>query len=97
MPHIQEILASVQTSSAGFAELEKAVSSHIQLCSSVVCVLMNWDNERQALVRLLQQRGIPLAVFLIHDGSIRAESIENRPGLFYLVNYRSIASDLSAI
>ena len=97
LPDIQEILASVQTSSAGFEELDKAVSSHIQLCSSVVCVLMNWDNKRQALVRRLQQHAIPLAVFLIHDGSIRAESIENSPDLFYLVNYRSIAADLSAV
>ena len=97
MPHIQEILASVQRCDSDFLQLEKAVTSNIHLCSSVVCVLMSWDKERRALIQLLQNNNMPLAVFLIHDGSVRAESIENRPELFYLVDYRSIASDLSAV
>ena len=97
MPHIQEILASVQRSSADFEQLEEALTSHIRLCSSVVSVLMAWDKKRQALVRLVQKHDIPIAVFLIHDGSVRIESIENRRELFYLVDYQSIASDLSAV
>ncbi len=97
MPHIQEILASVESSTSDFEQLENAMSNHIQLCSSVVCVLMSWDKKRQALVRLLQKNNMPLAVFLIHDGSTRIESIENRPGLFYLIDYHAIASDLSAV
>jgi uncharacterized protein (DUF58 family) len=97
MPHIQEILASVQSSSASFKQLEKAVCDHIQLCSSVVCVLMSWDTERQALIRLLQKNGMPLAVFLIHNGSILTESIENPPELFYLIDYHTIAADLAVV
>ncbi len=97
MPHIQEILASVQSSSSSFKQLERAVCNHIQLCSSVVCVLMSWDRERQALIRLLQKNGMPLAVFLIHNGSIHTESIEDPPELFYLVDYHTIAADLRAV
>jgi uncharacterized protein (DUF58 family) len=97
MPHIQEILASVQRSSAEFGQLEEAVMNNVQLCSSSVCVLMSWNEERKALVQKLQQQNIPLAVFLIHDGSLNCETIKDRPEQFHLIDYNRIAADLAAI
>jgi uncharacterized protein (DUF58 family) len=97
MPHIQEILASVQRSSAEFGQLEQAVMNNVQLCSSSVCVLMSWDEERKALVKKLLQQNIPLAVLLIHDGSLNRETLSDRPEQFYLIDYKHIAADLSSI
>lgn len=98
MPHLQEILASVQASDEGaFAKLQQAVLNHAGRCSSFVCIFMHWDEARQRLIRQLQVNGLPVAVFLLHDGHMKREDCQNRPEHFHLLDYHHLASELAAI
>lgn len=98
LPHLQEILASVQASSeSSFDKLQEAVLKNAGRCSSFVCVLMRWDEARQKLIKQLQGNGLPVAVFLLDDGSLNLDECENKPEHFYLLDYHQLAADLAAI
>lgn len=98
LPHLQEILASVQvTSQDTFWQLQQAVLKRVAQCSSFVCVLMHWDEQRQDLIRQLLMQGLAVAVFLVHEGSVKKEDCANQPEHFYLVNFQQLAHDLAAI
>lgn len=98
LPHLQEVLAAVQPSDAEFfGRLKKSVLEHSQQCSSLICVLLHWDQERQDFIRYLITQGGPLAVFLIHDGTLTLEQIAQPPEHFYLINVQQIAEDLAAL
>lgn len=98
MPHLQEILATVQQSDAqSFGRLQQAVSQHIKQCSSLFCVLLHWDKERQDFIQTLLAQNIPLAVFLIHDGTLIKEDLADTPERFYLLDTHRLAEDLAAL
>ncbi|NOQ37156.1 MAG: DUF58 domain-containing protein [Methylococcaceae bacterium] len=98
LPHLQEILASVQASSeSAFEKLQKAVLTNSGCCSSFVCVLMHWDEPRQNLIKQLLGNDLPVAVFLLDDGTLNLEQCEYKPEHFYLLNYHHLAADLAAI
>ena len=63
-----EILASVQPcQDKTFDCLTAAVNEKLSELSGCICVLISWDEERERLIRLLQQFKIPLLVFLIAE------------------------------
>ena len=65
-----EILASVRPSSGKpFASLETLVLNHSSTVNGVICVLLDWDEARQQLVRKLKSLGLPLLVFVIRNAS----------------------------
>ncbi|NOQ63546.1 MAG: DUF58 domain-containing protein [Methyloprofundus sp.] len=98
MPHLQEVLAAVQPSETGsFIRLQHAVNAHAAQCSSLFLVLLDWDAQRQELVKSILTQGIPLAVFLAHEGQLIKQDLENQPTHFYLINSLQIAADLAAI
>ena len=98
MPHLLEILASVQASAEGsFAQLQQAVLARAGLCSNLICVLMHWDETRQDFIKQLLTRDLPVAVFLLHDGSLSREQCENKPEHFYLLDYHHLAEQLAAL
>jgi len=98
LPHLQEILAGVQASGeASFQRLREAVQSHANRCSSVVCVLMHWDETRQSFIKALSLQQLPLAVFLLHDGTLTREQCPNQPEHFYLLDYHRLGEQLAAL
>ncbi len=98
LPHLQEILAAVQPSDEhSFSRLRQTVMSHIQQCSSIVSVLLHWDEERQRFFQTLNAQGIPLAVFVIHDGTLEKENLPNKPAYFHLINTEQVAEDLASL
>lgn len=98
LPHLQEILASVQGSDKDtFLQLQQAVLSRVGQCSSFVCVLMHWDEARQQLIKNLTAHALPVAVFLLHDGSLSRAQCPNLPEFFYLLNYQNLAAELAVI
>lgn len=98
LPHLQEILASVQASSNdSFLQLQQAVLSRLGQCCSFVCVLLNWDELRQQLVKKLLAQGLPVAVFLLHDGTLMREQCANKPEFFYLLNYQHLETELALL
>jgi hypothetical protein len=95
---LQEILASVQASSDDtFLQLQEAVLNRLGQCCSFACVLMCWDETRQQLIKKLSAHDLPVAVFLVHDGSLTMEQCANKPEFFYLLNYQQLGLDLAAI
>ncbi len=98
MPHLQEILASVQASQTDeFKRLEQSVLNHAGQCSSLVCVLLHWDLQRQQLIQQLTAKQIPLAVFLIHHDQLQLEAVSDKPEHFYLIDHHQIAEQLLQI
>jgi uncharacterized protein (DUF58 family) len=98
LPHLQEILAGVQSSSEGsFSQLQQAVLARAGLCSSLVCVLMHWDLVRQDFIKQLMAHDLPVAVFLLHDGSLTKQQCANKPEHFYLLDYHHPAEQLAAL
>ncbi|TAK62282.1 DUF58 domain-containing protein [Methylobacter sp.] len=96
--HLQEILAAVQSTSEGsFARLQQAVLARAGLCSSLVCVLMHWDEARQDFIKQLLAHDLPVAVFLLHDGSLTGQQCANKPEHFYLLDYHHLAEQLAAL
>jgi uncharacterized protein (DUF58 family) len=98
LPHLQEILASVQPSSElAFEKLQQRVLSHFEHCSSFVCVLMHWDEARQSLIKQLLANDFPVAVFLLTDGHLKLDQCINKPEHFYLLDYHHLEAELAAI
>ncbi|TAN65393.1 MAG: DUF58 domain-containing protein [Methylobacter sp.] len=98
LPHLQEILAAVQSSTEGsFAQLQQAVQARAGLCSSLVCVLMHWDEARQNFIKQLLAHDLPVAVFLLHDGSLTEPQCANKPEHFHLLDYHHLAEQLAAL
>jgi uncharacterized protein (DUF58 family) len=96
--HLQEILASVQASSeSSFELLQQTVLARLALCSSLLCVLMHWDETRQNFIQQLMAHGLPVAVFLLHDGSLTLANCPKQPPHFYLLDYRHLAEQLSGL
>lgn len=61
-----EILACVQAcSDKPFHTLLPLVTERAPLLSGTLCVLLNWDEERKALVSLLRKLGLPVLVLVI--------------------------------
>lgn len=96
--HLQEILASVQASSdTAFSLLQQTVLARLGLCSSLMCVLMHWDEARQNFIQQLMAQGLPVAVFLLHDGSLTLELCPKQPPYFYLLDYHHLAEQLAEL
>jgi len=60
-----EILACVQPSTNEFKELYPLVQQHISSMSGCVCVLLNWDEQRQAFVKWLESLNLPFHVLIV--------------------------------
>ncbi len=98
IPHLQEILASVQASQIDeFKRLEQSVLNHAEQCSSLLCVLLHWDLQRQQLIQQLTAKQIPVVVFLIHHGQLQRETIADKPEHFYLIDYHRIEEQLAQL
>jgi hypothetical protein len=70
-----ELLASiVPCQDKSFASLLPVIQSRCSLLSGCICIFLDWDEERQTLVRYLQSLGIPTLVLVIRGD--RGLSIE---------------------
>jgi len=68
-----EILAGVRASAGQpFRRLHDAVLARRAALSGCILILLAWDEARQALVRALQQSGLPLKVLLVSEQDIEA-------------------------
>jgi uncharacterized protein (DUF58 family) len=96
LPHLLEILASVQSSPEdSFVQLQQAVLARVGLCSSLICILMHWDQTRKDFIKQLSTFNLPIAVYLLHDGSLSKHQCGNVPEHFYLLNYQHLAQQLA--
>ncbi len=68
-----EILAGVRAcADRTFRRLHDAVLARRAALSGCILILLAWDEPRQALVRALQQSGVPLVVLVVSESAIEA-------------------------
>jgi uncharacterized protein (DUF58 family) len=68
-----EVLAGVRASPGeAFHRLHHAVLARRAALSGCILILLAWDEARQALVRALQQSGLPLKVLVVSERDIEA-------------------------
>lgn len=77
--HALEVLASVQANRQGhFDDLRHLVLQHAAVLSACVCVLLDWENSRQELVRQLRMTGLPLLVLLVASEAVEKRIRQNK-------------------
>ncbi len=95
-----EILASVKTCrEQPFRSLHQLVLRHSAAVSGCVCVFIQWDKERQELVKQLKAMGVPLLVLVItEDGAavgLDAGPLRESPECFHALEKSKIAEGLA--
>jgi len=90
-----EILACVEAcSEKPFESLYPLVREHTASLSGSVCILLNWDEARQQLIKILKQAGIPVLVFVISD-DIELEIDQNKFPNVRILHLDAIAEELA--
>ena len=84
------VLASVEPSRGSFSDLAEAALLAAHRMSGGICVLLDWDEPRRDLVARLRGRGIPLRVWVVHDG---AGTLEPGPMASDMRNFRVVRPD----
>src|SRR4051812_30729313 len=97
-----EILAAVQLcQDKPFSSLQELVVRHSSSLSGCICVLLDWDEARQQLVRQLQQLGLPVTVLVVREADATAEldrgPMKSDPGSFHVLRTGQVAEGLQRI
>ena len=88
-----EILAGVRASGdRAFHRLHDAVLARRAALSGCILILLGWDEPRQALVRALQQGGLPLKVLVVSE-----RDIEVAPGWLHVLAPGKIQEGLARL
>lgn len=98
LQHIREILASVQAShSDSFKLLQQKIQQYAFRCSSLIFVLLHWDDDRKQLIRQMRLADIPVIVFHVFEQSTAIPQTTEHEESFYLVDCSNIAESLAAL
>lgn len=68
--NLLEVLACVEACTQPFEHLYPLLKAHSAGLSGAICVLLDWDEARQQLVRLLRNNGVALLVFIVSSTSL---------------------------
>ena len=97
-----ETLACVQPCvEHGFNLLHESVMTHSHRVSGCICVLLEWDHERQQLVQHLIAAGIPCMVLLVTE-RVDTDTLDMSPMVshankFHIIRPSSIEQDLAKL
>ncbi len=99
---ILEVLATVKNcKDHSFDVLSQLVMSRSALLSGSICILLSWDEERQALIRQLRSLNIPLMVFVIvengADKEIDPGPMKDQVEHFHVLEAGRIAEGLQSV
>jgi uncharacterized protein (DUF58 family) len=97
-----EILASVQSCRrSGFRELEELVLDHVAAVSGCICVLLDWDKQRQDFVEKLRGLGVPVLIMVVtlagERARIKAGPMRDEPGQFHVLEVGHMEAGLARI
>jgi uncharacterized protein (DUF58 family) len=81
-----EILACVEPCrEKPFVRLQHLVLEHGTESSGFICILLGWDEQRRAFVRLLESMGVPsLVLIMTLTGTIESSDIDTRTDLVHI-------------
>jgi uncharacterized protein (DUF58 family) len=99
---MMEVLACVQPCvDKSFAELQQLVTHHASQLSGAICILLAWDETRQAFVETLRRMGIPLVVLVVLDRASAADlepvPMADQPQHFQPLKAGNIEEGLAAL
>ena len=93
-----EVLACVDVChEQPFASLRNSVMRRLGLVNACVCVLLDWNRERQELVSALRQSGIVVLVIVVGSGkdlSVDPGPLADLPDRFHTMTYTDVPRDL---
>jgi uncharacterized protein (DUF58 family) len=97
-----EALACVDVcTSRPFATLHNALLAKANRLSACVCVLLEWDTARQALIEALRGRGIPVLVVVVRDaqaeGALDPGPMVDQPQRFLALKVGRVEEDLAGV
>jgi len=97
-----EILAAVQPCRHKlFANLENVVAEHVRSVSGCICVLIEWNDERQRFVRKLKNLGVPVLVVVVvpagEGTSLDPGPMRDEPGRFHTVEAGNLQAGLAKL
>lgn len=89
-----EILACVEACrDKSFRQLEPLITKYLAAMSACVCVFLDWDESRRALVEQIRRAGVPALVFFIHAGETQVPAEKS----VYPLHLERIGQDLKAL
>lgn len=99
---MMEILACVQPClDKPFAELQRLVVHHASQLSGAICILLGWDETRQAFIETLRAMGVPLLVLVVTDAAVSAGlspgPVTDPPQRFHLLRTGHIEEGLAGL
>jgi hypothetical protein len=75
-----EILAAVSPcTERSFVTLEQLLLRHVGQVTSCVCVFVEWDEPRRALVQRLRFLNVPVQAYVVTGGEVAARELEPGP------------------
>lgn len=97
-----EVLACVEVCrDRPFSTLVDLIGTHAHGLSACVCVLLEWDGQRQALVRMLRATGLPVLVLVVVDAGQSAVGdpgpMADQPDRLRVVEVDRAAESLAAL
>ncbi len=97
-----EILASVEScSKQPFSSLTQQVQERAGMMSGCILVLLEWNEERQDLVRFLKSKGIPVTVVVIQEQEpehpLAPGSMQDSPDRFHVATVGAIQEGLKRL
>jgi uncharacterized protein (DUF58 family) len=98
---ILQVLGSVSAcGDQPFSRMAQFVAAHAHTMSGCICVLLNWDEQRQALVGKLRAMDIPLLVLVISvrgAAPLEPGSMQGNAANFHVLEIGKISDGLRAI
>ncbi|HEY0551659.1 MAG TPA: DUF58 domain-containing protein, partial [Verrucomicrobiae bacterium] len=74
------------------------VVEHASSVSGCICIFLDWDDERRALVRKLTMLGVPALVLVIHEpGAVPPERQADDPVSLHILEVGKIEEGLAKL
>ena len=72
LDNVLDVLACLEPSPAApFESIGPALFERLERLTTVVVVMLEWDDAREVFVRQLRALGVAVRVFLVHEGTTR--------------------------
>jgi hypothetical protein len=72
LDNVLDVLACLEPSPAApFESIGPALFGRLERLTTVVAVMLEWDDAREAFLRQVRALGVAVRVFLVHEGTTR--------------------------
>jgi hypothetical protein len=89
-----EILACTKVSQQPFKQLYPLVQQHISSVSGCICVLLNWDKDRQTFVKWLESFDIPFRILII---GVSQPTDISYPPFYHFLTLTNLSQQLASL